>query len=100
MGRTSHSRHRRSLAKYFKGKVLFIDPTLDTKTRSVKIRVETPNPDYLLKPGMFVSAELETEFDDHGRIENQSGQENTSVRFTLEINPAPPPVFVRIARCS
>ena len=38
----------------FKGKVLFIDPTLDTKTRSVKIRVDTPNPDYLLKPGMFV----------------------------------------------
>ena len=52
----------------FKGKVLFIDPTLDTKTRSVKVRVETPNPDYLLKPGMFVSAELEAELDDHGRI--------------------------------
>ncbi len=54
--------------KTFEGKVLFIDPTLDKKTRSVKIRVEAPNPDYLLKPGMFVSAELEAELDDQGRV--------------------------------
>ena len=54
--------------KTFRGKVLFIDPTLDKKTRSVKIRVEALNPDYLLKPGMFVSAELEAELDDQGRV--------------------------------
>ena len=54
--------------KTFHGKVLFIDPTLDTKTRSVKVRVDAPNPDYLLKPGMFVSAELEAELDDHGKV--------------------------------
>ena len=52
----------------FKGKVLFIDPTLDTKTRSVKIRVEAENPDFLLKPGMFVTAELESEVDHLGRV--------------------------------
>ncbi|MGC8657437.1 MAG: efflux RND transporter periplasmic adaptor subunit [Desulfomonilaceae bacterium] len=52
----------------FEGKVLFIDPTLDKKTRSVKIRVDAPNPDYLLKPGMFVSAELEAELDDKGKV--------------------------------
>ena len=54
--------------RQFKGKVLFIDPTLDGKTRSVKIRVEAENPDLLLKPGMFVSAELEAEIDAAGRI--------------------------------
>ena len=54
--------------KIFHGKVLFIDPTLDTKTRSVKVRVDAPNPDYLLKPGMFVSAELEAELDDRGKV--------------------------------
>lgn len=52
----------------FKGKVLFIDPTLDEKTRSVKIRVEADNPDFMLKPGMFVSAELEAEVDAQGRV--------------------------------
>ncbi|MBM3300820.1 MAG: DUF3347 domain-containing protein, partial [Deltaproteobacteria bacterium] len=52
----------------FKGKVLFIDPMLDTKTRSVKIRVEADNPDLKLKTGMFVSAELQAEIDEKGRV--------------------------------
>jgi Cu(I)/Ag(I) efflux system membrane fusion protein len=52
----------------FTGRVLFIDPTLDVKTRSVKIRVEADNPDLSLKPGMFVSAALEAEIDHRGRV--------------------------------
>lgn len=52
----------------FKGKVLFIDPMLDTKTRSVKVRVEAENPDYMLKPGMFVTAEVKAEVDSKGRV--------------------------------
>jgi membrane fusion protein, copper/silver efflux system len=52
----------------FRGKVLFIDPMLTTMTRSVKIRVEAANPDFLLKPGMFVSAELDAEVDAAGKV--------------------------------
>jgi len=52
----------------FTGRVLFIDPTLTTQTRSVKIRVEAENPELLLKPGMFVTGELEAEVDQSGRI--------------------------------
>ncbi|MBI5572247.1 MAG: efflux RND transporter periplasmic adaptor subunit [Desulfomonile tiedjei] len=52
----------------FKGSVLFIDPMLDTKTRSVKIRAEAENPHFVLKPGMFVTAELEAEVDKAGRV--------------------------------
>ncbi|MEW6530936.1 MAG: efflux RND transporter periplasmic adaptor subunit [Thermodesulfobacteriota bacterium] len=54
--------------KTFKGRVLFIDPVLDTKTRSVKVRVEADNPDLSLRPGMFVSARLEAEVDAQGRV--------------------------------
>ena len=54
--------------RQFKGKVLFIDPTLDARTRSVKIRVEAENPEFLLKPGMFVTAELEAEIDATGKV--------------------------------
>jgi Cu(I)/Ag(I) efflux system membrane fusion protein len=35
------------------GKVVFIDPVVDEMTRSVQVRVELPNPDGKLKPGMF-----------------------------------------------
>ena len=40
----------------FRGKVAFIDPFLDPKTRTVKVRVNVPNPDRRLKPEMFVHA--------------------------------------------
>lgn len=40
----------------FTGKISFIYPFLDPKTRTVKARVEMPNPGMKLKPDMFVSA--------------------------------------------
>lgn len=42
----------------FEGTVTFIDPVLDERTRSVKVRVDVPNPDGQLKPGMFARAVL------------------------------------------
>ena len=40
----------------FQGVVTFIDPFLDDKTRSVKVRVNLKNPDRRLKPAMYASA--------------------------------------------
>jgi Cu(I)/Ag(I) efflux system membrane fusion protein len=42
--------------KPFVGRISFIYPFLDPKTRTVKARVEMPNPGMKLKPDMFVSA--------------------------------------------
>lgn len=42
--------------KPFTGKVAFIYPFLDPKTRTVKARVEMPNPGMKLKPDMFINA--------------------------------------------
>jgi Cu(I)/Ag(I) efflux system membrane fusion protein len=42
--------------KKFTGTVAFISPTLDPKTRTVKIRVNADNPSMELKPEMFVHA--------------------------------------------
>lgn len=44
--------------KKFQGKVTYIYPVLDPKTRTVKVRFEFPNPDWKLKPGMFSNVEL------------------------------------------
>ena len=37
----------------FEGRVAFIDPLLDPKTRTAKVRIEVPNPRGVLKPEMF-----------------------------------------------
>jgi membrane fusion protein, copper/silver efflux system len=38
----------------FSGTVAFIDPAVSPQTRTARVRVEIPNPDGRLKPGMFV----------------------------------------------
>ncbi len=45
--------------KEFKGKVDFIEPILNTKTRTVTLRVVLNNKDDVFKPGMFVTANIE-----------------------------------------
>lgn len=44
----------------FRGRVAFIDPQVDPKTRTVKVRIEFPNPKGELKPEMFGQVELRT----------------------------------------
>ena len=44
--------------KEFKGKVDFIDPILDNKTRTVTLRVVLNNENDVFKPGMFVTATI------------------------------------------
>jgi membrane fusion protein, copper/silver efflux system len=43
----------------FDGKVAWIAPVLDEKTRTAKIRLEFPNRDFILKPEMYANAEIE-----------------------------------------
>jgi Cu(I)/Ag(I) efflux system membrane fusion protein len=52
----------------FKGKISFIDPVLDPKTRTVKLRVNVENPDGKLKPGMFVRAAVRAEVAQAGQV--------------------------------
>lgn len=43
----------------FEGRVAFIDPFLNEKTRTVAVRMDIPNPSEKLKPGMFVDARIQ-----------------------------------------
>ncbi|MHC4414985.1 MAG: efflux RND transporter periplasmic adaptor subunit [Planctomycetota bacterium] len=42
----------------FEGKVLYVYPYLDAKTRQVSVRLALDNPSLLLKPGMYANVEL------------------------------------------
>lgn len=49
-------------------KVDFIYPTLDEKTRTVRVRLVLPNPAVLLKPGMFATVRIHTDLADEAVI--------------------------------
>ncbi len=46
--------------RQFDAKVSYLYPTLNTATRTTPVRLELPNPDGLLRPGMFAHVELAT----------------------------------------
>ncbi|MGA2475407.1 MAG: efflux RND transporter periplasmic adaptor subunit [Terriglobia bacterium] len=46
----------------WKGRLVFINPEVKTDTRTGTVRMEFPNPELKLKPGMFVNVELHKSF--------------------------------------
>lgn len=44
--------------RVFRGRVSFIDPSVNPESRTVKVRVDLPNPNMVLKPEMFVNARI------------------------------------------
>ncbi|HCI15446.1 MAG TPA: efflux transporter periplasmic adaptor subunit [Candidatus Marinimicrobia bacterium] len=54
----------------FEGRIAFIDPVLDAKTRTVKVRMNVQNPDGLIKPGIFVHGTIHATLDGDGKAIN------------------------------
>ena len=57
-GDNAEMRVRAAPGRTFNGEVTFIYPTLESTTRTVRVRLEFDNPDLTLKPGMFANAVL------------------------------------------
>lgn len=52
----------------FHGTIAFIDPVLNARTRTAKVRVNVPNLDGRLKPGMFVRAVVRSQLNTEGKV--------------------------------
>jgi RND family efflux transporter MFP subunit len=66
----------------FRGRVAYIYPTVEEKTRTVKVRMEFHNPGFLLKPGMFATVQLQADLAPDALLVPESavlrsGQKNT-----------------------
>ena len=66
--------------KRFEGKVLFVYPYLDPKTRTAKLRLQFPNPDYVLKPGMYANIQLKSIIAREGLVIPQEAVIDTGTR--------------------
>jgi len=47
----------------FSGRVAFVYPTVGAETRTARVRIEIPNPDELLKAGMYATVEIAAPLD-------------------------------------
>jgi len=47
--------------KTFRGKVAYLSPGLEPSTRSLKAKIEFPNPGYQLKPDIYANMGVETD---------------------------------------
>jgi membrane fusion protein, copper/silver efflux system len=66
----------------FRGRVTYVYPNVDEKTRTARVRLEFENPGYFLKPGMFVSVQITSELDSSALLVPdsavlRSGEKNT-----------------------
>ncbi len=52
----------------FHGQIAFIEPEVDTRTRTVPVRVNVPNSDGKLKPGMFVRGIVASRLAEDGKV--------------------------------
>lgn len=48
--------------KTYRGKISYIYPTVDPQARTVKVRIQLPNPGFDLKPQMFADAQLRVDY--------------------------------------
>jgi membrane fusion protein, copper/silver efflux system len=49
--------------RQFRGRVTYIYPSVDEKTRTARVRMEFHNPGYFLKPGMFATVRVTSELE-------------------------------------
>jgi membrane fusion protein, copper/silver efflux system len=52
----------------FRGKIAFIDPFLNPKTRTAKVRINLPNPELRFKPEMYVNARIRIPLGEFGML--------------------------------
>jgi len=58
----------------YKAEIVFIDPVIDSKTRTAKVRAIVNNKDQSLKPDMFVSGIVNSQLDKSGSIAKNNSE--------------------------
>jgi Cu(I)/Ag(I) efflux system membrane fusion protein len=67
----------------FRGRVTFVYPSVDEKTRTARVRLEFENPGYFLKPGMFVSVNISAEIESSALLIPDSAVLRSGARNTV-----------------
>jgi len=75
--------------KTFRGRVTYVYPFLETRTREITVRMEFHNPGYELKPGMYATISLRTEVDPNATLVPDTAVIDTGVRSVAFVRTSP-----------
>jgi RND family efflux transporter MFP subunit len=70
------------------GHVTFVYPILETESRTIRVRLDFPNPRGVLKPGMFVNVTLDAEHEE-GIVVPDSALIDTGTRQVVFVETGP-----------
>ena len=70
----------------FGGRVLYVYPYMEEKTRTARLRLEFENPGYKLKPGMYANVHLKPTVAENSLVVPQEAVINTGVRRLVFIS--------------
>jgi RND family efflux transporter MFP subunit len=84
--------------KTFRGRVTYVYPYLEEKTREVSVRMEFHNPGYELKPGMYATITLSSELAAEATLVPDVAVINTGTRSVVFVTPEPGRFEGRVVR--
>lgn len=73
----------------FRGRVTYVYPYLDAKTREVSVRIEFHNPGYQLKPGMYATVTLSSKIAERATLVPDVAVIDTGLRSVAFVMPEP-----------
>ncbi len=73
--------------KTYSGTISYIYPTVDPQTRTVKVRVQVPNPGFTLKPQMFADAQLRVNYGTQILVPQEAVLDSGTVQQVFVVHP-------------
>jgi membrane fusion protein, copper/silver efflux system len=68
--------------RVFQGQILLVHPHLEMATRTNRIRIDLPNPEHALRPGMYASVKVQIPFDQIEPFKNELAAESAGPQGT------------------
>jgi RND family efflux transporter MFP subunit len=72
--------------KSYRGKIAYIYPTVDPMARTVKVRIEFPNPSFELKPQMFANVQLNINYGNQVLIPQEAVMDSGDKQYVFVVH--------------
>ena len=86
VGQTAEMQLSYYAGKAYTGKITYIYPTVDPVSRTVKVRIEFPNPNFELKPQMFANVQLKINYGDQVLVPQEAIMDSGDKQYVFVVH--------------